>query len=174
MTTPSEHMKLVGAIYNDAFEHCFENLAADKQPKVASFWVTLVAVRKPYLMVTENGMKELTREIFTDASLSDFVLAFTSTFFMFWSADDAEKERLIDVMASSLSTDLGGIAKFDSNMRAMPRQASNHLASPKDIKALLVANSWILVLVLASTFMTYKDLMPDEPVKKQRTITAEV
>lgn len=167
-------MKQLGAIYNEAFEHCFENMAEDKQPKVASFWLSIVAVRKPYLMVTENGMKELTREIYTDAAITDFVLAFTSTFFMFWAAEEGEKERLIEIVSSSLSTDLGGPAKHNSSMRAMPKQAANHLSGPQDIKALLTANSWILVMSLASTFMKYKDLMPDAPVKKTKTMTVEV
>lgn len=167
-------MKHIGLVYNEAFEHCFENMAEDKQPKVASFWLSMVATRKPYLVVTENGMKELTREVFTDASLTDFVLAFTSTFFMFWGADDAEKERLIDIASSSLSTDMGGLSKYNTNMRAMPKQAASHLAGPQDIKALLTANSWIMVLCLASTFMKYKDLMPDAPVKKTKTMTVEV
>lgn len=174
MSNPSEYMKHIGVIYNDAFEHCFENMAEDKQPKVASFWLSVVATRKPYLMVTENGMKDLTKDVFTDATLTDFVLAFTSTFFLFWAADDVEKERLIDVTSSSLSCDMGGPMKYRSDMRAMPKQAASHLAGPQDIKALLTANSWIMIMCLASKFMTYKDLMPEAPKKTPRTLSMEV
>jgi hypothetical protein len=125
------------------------------------------------MMVTEQGVADLTKSVFSDQILTDFVVTLTTSFFLRWAPSVEEKESLIELTASALSVHMGGMEKFVAEYRAVPQRVGGRFSTPTDIRSLLTANAWLLVLVLAPQYMTLKDLLPDEEEKPRKPAKQE-
>lgn len=156
MALDNTRMKEIDLIYAEAFTHAVSSLEMETRKAVLLSWRKIVSTEKAYLLVTEGGSERIRNNIFSDSILTDFVLQFTYVFMSMWSAEPEEVKSFIQKIAVNLSQTMGGPNKtVDENYAATPKDITGRMSTQEDIISLLSNNTWLLLIVVSSIFMTF-------------------
>lgn len=108
--------------------------------------------RKVYLLSSINMMAEVTESIFQSGVMVDLVLDLKAILFTRLMLSESEKK----VMISRLALALG--IQTDSELSLVPQQYSDVLADQEKVKDLLLANDFLLPLVLIATLLNLSEV----------------
>jgi len=163
--TPNE-MEGIGEVLRNAYLAAFLNLGEERQVDVTQFWREHLMTAKPYLMVTEKGVVEASRRIFSNETLLDFMLQFTNNFFMLWGADHNTRVAFVDHVSVGLCNEMGIATGKVSSYTAAHKDVYQRMATVDDVKNVLSRNTWLLVLVISPTYLSFREYDQEKGKKK--------
>lgn len=142
----TDQMVEVGQVLLEAYRDVLDNQSEESRPRIASFVAEFCLRTKPYILVTPEGLAGAIETVFSDPRVTDFVLTLVHIFGSRWGMT---QERL-----NSLATNLasGAALPVTSELRSIPNALASRLASFPDAYHLLVANPWLVVLMLLQLF----------------------
>lgn len=144
---PVESMVEAAEVFTEAYYHVLENLDSTQQGSVQKFVAGLVLTEKPYLMVTPEGVQRAVATVFENESNRDFVFTLLYTFGSRWALSLDRFEGL----CANLAVGLSPISQHAECL--VPKAVADRLVSSSEIYRLLVANQWLVVLLLLQLFL---------------------
>ena len=136
--------------FQDARAHVLSNIGADAIERIAGFEATVVRAMKPYMLVTPEGVTEVSRQVFESDILRDYLLTLHFAYVARAALGEVEMEALIDRLARGCS----GVVPGASSMA--PTAVAMRLPVLSTTVELLTANGWLVVLLLLQLFVTAK------------------
>lgn len=133
----------VGESFERALQHVLNNTLGQTYTNVSAFIANHVLRGKPWMLITTAGIDEVVGEVMGNAELQDFVLELTYTFGAYWGASADKYAALADVLSTSLGIQTEGAA---------PKEIKGRTATPEQAVARLMANRWVMVLILMNLF----------------------
>lgn len=133
----------VGESFERALQHVLNNTLGQTYTNVNAFIANHVLRGKPWMLITAKGVEDAVNEVMGNAELQDFVLELTYTFGSYWGASSEKYAELANVLATSLGIQVEGAA---------PKEVKERTSTPEQATSRLVANRWLMVLILMSLF----------------------
>lgn len=120
---------------------------------IQAFLLETAHLRNPITVLSNEGLDDLTHQIFTNGLLSEFVFALSFTFYTAWGESSSKLDGLIQSLTNGLtvSTERGSL---------IPKEITNRYRSGGTIQSLLVANTWLIPLLLVMTYYRESDRNP--------------
>lgn len=138
----------VAVALNEAYEHVLENTYGNSRHVVVTFCAELVLRRKPYLLVTREGFTDMVSEVFGNDDHRDFLFTLNFAFGSRWGMTKERFSVLVENLAWSLCP-VGIGAEFSG----APAVIAQRLTSPEEVRPLLEANPWLVMILLLQTFI---------------------
>ena len=138
----------VAVALNEAYEHVVENTYGNSRIAVVQFGAELVLRRKPYLLVTREGFTDIAGEVFGNDDHRDFLF---TLYFAFCSRWGMTKERF-SVLAETLTWSVCPVG-ISAEFSGAPSVIAQRLTSPEEVRPLLEANPWLVMILLLQTFI---------------------
>lgn len=149
---PVAQMVEVAEVIQGAYQHVMANLVGETKTHVSAFVAGFVLKEKPYLLVTPEGLEHVMQVVFGNAQVTDFVFTLLYTFGSRWGMSS---ERFQSLCANLATAAVPGIQLPGSQaVAAVPNALASRLASSsEEAYHLLVANPWLVVLMLLQLFI---------------------
>lgn len=144
----TEEMVEAAQVFNEAYQHVVSNLLGETQQKIQRFVLATVVSEKPFLLITPEGLDRAISLVFQDAVVRDFVLTLQYTFGSRWGMSQDKFEGLVANLA------VGATPAARLSDSAMPNAIADRLTSTSDAYNLLLANSWLVILMLLLLFLS--------------------
>lgn len=154
--TPDK-MKEVGEALIQAMSHVLANTLGETNLRVKEFVLSHVLKHRPWIMTTGAGASELEEIVFSDKEIQDFVLALTYTFGTYWGATPDKYKELSVVLGNSAGIQSEGI---------VGNQVKERTEVPDRASTRLMANRWLMVLMLVSCFVEISDF--EQPATRKK------
>lgn len=142
----TDEMVEVGHVLLEAYRDVLANQSEESRPRTASFVAEFCLRNKPYILVTADGLAGAIDTVFSDRHVTDFVLTLVHIFGSRWGMTQQRLNSLAVNLAS------GAALPVTSELRSIPNALASRLASFPDAYSLLVANPWLVVLMLLQLF----------------------
>lgn len=147
MSLGNVEMIVVGECVERAVQQTLGNMIGDSNLQAKAFIADIVLRWMPAMIVTDFGCGKITEKIFAIETNRSLVLNLNFAFWSFWSPTPAQVSGLIDTLAESL-----GLSEF-TDARLIPEEVSQRLPVVSDIKSILRANNWLVVILLLRLFI---------------------
>lgn len=134
----------VGESFERALQHVLNNTLGTTYTNVNGFIADQVLRTKPWMLMTDDGIKTSSETIFGNAELQDFMLELTYTFGAYWGASADKYNQLADVLGTSVGIQVEGI---------LANEIKTRTATPERSIQRLQANRWLMVLILMHLFV---------------------
>lgn len=138
----------VAVALNEAYEHVVENTYGNSRAAVMQFGAELILRRKPYLLVTREGFTDIAGEVFGNDDHRDFLF---TLYFAFSSRWGMTKERY-SVLVENLTWSVCPVG-IGAEFSGAPSVIAQRLTSPEEVRPLLEANPWLVMILLLQTFI---------------------
>lgn len=146
---PVTDMVEVAEVFQGAYSHVMANLVGEQKARVTAFVAGYVLTEKPYLLVTPEGLDRAISAVFGNEHVRDFVFTLHFTFGSRWGAALERWQSLCANLA------LAAVPHSRVKLSAVPDALADRLAtSPDEAYNLLVANQWLVVLMLLQLFIS--------------------
>jgi hypothetical protein len=160
----------LGQVFKDSLEHVLRNAQALEQAtqdRIQRFVYVEAFYKKPYMLVTPQGVKSAIEMVFGDEILRDFVLSLTYHFYSRWGTTNEKFLHLVDTLAFAVSVD-GPPASNTAlpYQSGIPPQVQDDMASSETVRPTLLANKWIVIILLLQLVVAMPDLKA--PAKNSR------
>lgn len=142
-------MQEVAEVFQGALEHVMGNLVGDHQTHMRQFMSAFILKEKPYLLVTREGVERVMSLVFESPQVTDFVFTLLHTFGSRWGMSGERYSALCANLALSI------VPHTTLPDCLVPNALASRLApSSEDTYRLLVANQWLVVLLLLQLFIS--------------------
>lgn len=171
--TPEE-MARVREVFMQAEEdaaNCF--LEEEEHLRVMTWRYETAVSMKPYLTLSASQLPTLTRSIFTDLVITDFLFDLHVKFTSRW----AESDQAMNALHHNLARGLNVAAvrnlrtpadeKAAEQMRLTPKEFTSRLSNKEDIVAVLDHNPWITMILLGNLYPNFKSILPRTQKNRQ-------
>jgi hypothetical protein len=151
-----EKMKENELAFRDAYEHTFSHFPdATRRNVVLKFVSGITMQYSLYLAFTSDGLSKLMKDVFSNDTIRDFVLRLTGAFFTRLGTSTYTGNELPDVLASALCVfpTPSNNNNISSDVVAVPEELKNRLPEYDDVKALLLANKWLVTVAMLSLYL---------------------
>lgn len=145
----TDEMVEAAEVFNEAYLHVVANTAGDTRSRIIEFVAHVVLAEKPYLLVTPEGLDHAIGLVFENKHVTDFVHTLLFTFGSRWGMSQEKYEAL----AANLAAGASPLAPA-SDYRSTPIALASRLATFTDAYRLLVANQWLVILLLLQAFVS--------------------
>lgn len=147
----SEEMREVAQVFTESFDLVLERTADETaRNKISKFIAEVALAKKPYLMVTAAGLQWNIGEVFTDDSKRDFVF---TLFYVFSSRWGMSEEKYCS-LAANLARGACPVS-IGNQLNGVPVAVSARLTSFEEAHDLLIANQWLVVLLMLQLFVRF-------------------
>lgn len=137
-----QEMEEVAQVFLQSFALCEANILGEQKAKVREFVGHVVLAEKPYLLVTPEGLDRAIGLVFENKHIVDFVHMLLYTFGSRWGMTDDRRAALSSNLAH------GAAPIVSSELRSTPNALASRLATFEGAYHLLVANPWLVILLL--------------------------
>jgi hypothetical protein len=138
----TDAMEEASEIFTGSLNHVLSNLVGESKASVKEFIMHVVLFRKPFMLVTPEGIADAVDLVFSKAEHRDFVLSLHYIFF------SRLGNTAIDIggLFGNLARGLG----FNTNTHNayMPRDISSRLASEEGTVSILNENKWLVIIIM--------------------------
>lgn len=142
-------MQEVAEVFQGALEHVMGNLVGDHQAHMRQFVSAFIMREKPYLLVTPEGVEHAMNLVFESPQVTDLIFTLLHTFGSRWGMSSERYSALCANLALSI------VPHADTPDCFVPNALASRLAtSSEDAYRLLVANQWLVVLLLLQLFIS--------------------
>lgn len=160
----------IGQVFKDSLEHVLQNsqaLELATQERIQRFVYVEAFYKKPYMLATPAGVKGAIEMVFGDEVLRDFILSLTYHFYSRWGANNEKFQYLVETLAFAVSVD----GPPDGTMAVpyqsgIPTQVQDDLARSDTVRPTLLANKWLVIILLIQLVVAMPDLKA--PTKGRR------
>ena len=146
-------MEDVGRVFVTALTHVLANTLGETNAKVKSWLTTIVLTRRPWMMVTAEGVEAMEAEAFADAEIQTFVLEIQYTFGVYWGGNAADYKALAGVLGEAAGV------QVDS---AVGHEVKTRTSSGIEASTRLERNRWLMMLLLAISYVEPADEAPKQ------------
>lgn len=158
----TDEMVEVAAVFTESYHHVLSNLATEQRSRIIEFVARVVLSEKPYLLVTPEGLDHAIGLVFENKQVTDFVLTLLFTFGSRWGMSQDRYSAL----AANLA--FGASPVTQQPNRAMPDALASRLASFADVYNLLVANQWLVILLLFQSLVSVATEQSNNPKNSKK------
>lgn len=154
----NEDMEVVVASMQEAYRHTRNEFDIDPnmREKIDGFVVNFLLNYQVSSIVMPSSLDTLVREVFSNKLIRDFVLTLQFNFFSRW----GEAAENFTSLTDNLSYGLGLSSEENSQFSVIPKQLSEALPSQDDVRLILKANKWLVVLLILKTAITVPTKQP--------------
>lgn len=158
-TLDHNSMQIVGDVFSAAVENVIRSYDGQQSQSVIAGYLTQHLIEnRPWLIMTPDGIVNLTQEIFSDDTIRDFVFKVVFQFF----SSISPTPDLVQQLAANLAA---GCAVGDSvsptNQNLMPVEIKKRLSGFDFVYDMLKANKWLMVVIMFHLF-TFKNFKVKE------------
>lgn len=148
----ADEMTVVSTTITESVLGLLGNLAGtEAETTISGFLHHAVLNEKPYMVVTPDGLRQITTVVFTNEVVRDFILTLSYQFFSRW----CESHDAYLQLASNLAH--GCSARYIySDLDAMPDVIGDRLVDFETAYTLLQANKWLVIVLLLQNFVNVR------------------
>lgn len=155
-------MSKIKTCFIESLRQTLTNLSTEHAADVRARLLSIVGEYTAPYMFSADLIAEVTTTVFQDETFRDWLLNTRFVFFMNLASIFGQQmvTFIIDNLARSASLDLGAEEDLDVEQQAMcelvvetPQQVVQELLNYRAAKVALVANSWLVVIMLALAFV---------------------
>lgn len=144
----TEDMIVVATTFQDAHVHVLHNyLVPEERNKLLEFVANVILRERPYMLVTQEGIKHAIDLAFKDDLIRDFVLKLSYVFF----ARYGNRQTHVHALAANLAR--GAAMGIKHDYAAIPDQIRMRLPEPAETTELLENNPWLMVILMIQLFI---------------------
>ncbi|WP_144106724.1 hypothetical protein [Paraburkholderia sp. BCC1886] len=159
------------AVFVDSFDHVFghtKTMSPEPQERLGKFVYSLVLREKPFMIASADGIGHAVEIAFTDPEIRDFILTLGFTFYSRWGATGERYAHLVESLAFAVSGDSGqGMPQGITGFPAMPQPILDALAEERACKGLLMANKWLVTMLLIQLCVKAPELPKEKPPRQR-------
>jgi hypothetical protein len=146
----TDEMVEAAQVFTEAYHHVLANTGLETRARIIEFVGHVVLAEKPYILVTPEGLDHAIGLVFENKYVVDFVHTLLFTFGSRWGMSQEKYEGL----AANLAAGAAPISLAPASLRSTPDALASRLASFPDAYSLLVANQWLVILLLLQAFVS--------------------
>ena len=157
----SEEMELVGTLFQESINFLLQNATEKAMANISGFMTDRVINDIAPVMMSVGGLKKLRHETFSNMEVREFIQKLCFTFFSRW----ADSEDKIIALCHNLSRGLTQTPYDDPKfVSGVPKEYTERLPTRTDAYEALVANPWLMVIIMMPLFMSSKSF-PQAPAQ---------
>jgi hypothetical protein len=141
----TEQMVVATSTFQESVSHVLGNYLPESQASLKAFVAEMILKEKPYMLVTEDGIKHAMGKVFGLEGYRDFVLMVTFTFFARFGESDTPVRSLAGNLARAVSVSGSG---SNNDLSAVPLEMRRRMPSEQDVTATLESNQWLMTLLM--------------------------
>lgn len=155
----NEDMEVVVVSMQEAYRHTRNEFDMDPtlREKIDAFVVNFLLNYQVASIIMPASLDTLVREVFSNKLIRDFVLTLQFNFFTRWGEASVNFTSLTD----SLSYGLGLSSDEEGQYSVIPKQLRDALPSQDNVREVLKANKWLVILLVLKTAVTVPIKQPN-------------
>lgn len=148
----ADEMTVVSTTITESVLGLLGNLAGtEAEATITGFLHHVVLNEKPYMIVTPDGLRQITTVVFTNEVVRDFVLTLSYQFFSRWCESQDAYLQLVQNLSHGC-----GARYVRSEWDAMPDVIGDRLVDFETTYTLLQANKWLVIVLLLQNFVSVR------------------
>jgi hypothetical protein len=149
--SPIEKMSAVEIAFRDAYDHTLSHYPdVTRRNAILKFVSGIVMQYAMYLAFTSDGLIKTMKNVFGNDTVRDFTLRLTGAFFVRLGISERDTNNLPEILASAMCVFPAISANIDPGTVAIPEELKTRLPEYEDVKALLLANKWLMTIAMIS------------------------
>lgn len=145
----TDEMVEVAGLIQESYRHVMSNFLGDTRTQLTGWTAEWILTQKPYFLVTLEGHRNAMEAVFQNKHVTDFVFTLLHNFGARWGM---APERFAGLCANLAYS---AVPKTSYSISSVPDAIADRLAaSSEDAYQLLLANPWLVVLMLLQLFVS--------------------
>ena len=140
-------------IFQDSVKHVLSNLVPESRMDIQTYIGGIILLEKTYLLPTHEGIPRAIDLVFTKDNYRDFIFNLHITFFSRFGNTENEVSGLISNIARGI-----GLRNINP-LNLIPNDINNRLINENTAIELLMANKWLVVLIMLQLFISVDSII---------------
>lgn len=149
MNLSTDEMINVARVFQESYKHVIGNMSLQLEDEIHIFTQAVILSEKPYMLVTPDGLTHAREMVFAYDIRRDFLFTLSFTFVSRLGMGSEYYQGMVKNLTDGI-----GVTSAGAELDAMPTEISERLTPAKEIGEVLMANRWLVMLLLIQLFIT--------------------